>query len=408
MFGERPFEAALRSLGEHGRGAGAGVLHIDARFAVEVERLIVGKDDILDLVVVERGEDDGAHAHLFGDLLLIFEGRVLLVDDGIRLFDAAIQNVFEPDHLALAGGHGAVFQRDHAVGDVHKVLRPLLAHEFEHLEDLFEVQILLIGDDVEAFIEVVRLFAVDGGGEVARRIEGSAVRAQNEAGRHAVGFEVDDLCAVALLQEPLFFEFFDDGRHLVGIKALARVRIEGDVQLFVDALDVAERQRLEPIEELVRLFVAALDEAEVFARFRFHRLVRLLVEADVEIVDGVDAALFRFLAAAPALVGGDELAELGAVVAQMIDAHRVIAEELEDAVERPADDRRREMPDVEGLGDVDGGIVDADGLARAEIGGAVLFPLLKDAGEDVFREPRPCDAEVDIAVEGFGFRDDAV
>ena len=82
---------------------------------------------------------------------------------------------------------------------MHKVLRPLLAHEFEHLEDLLEVQILLIGDDVEAFIEVVRLFAVDGGGEVARRIEGGAVRAQDEAGRHAVGFEVDDLRAVALL-----------------------------------------------------------------------------------------------------------------------------------------------------------------------------------------------------------------
>lgn len=56
--------------------AGAGVLHIAGGFALEVEHLIVGESDILDFIVVERAEDDRAHAHRFGDLFLVFQRRI--------------------------------------------------------------------------------------------------------------------------------------------------------------------------------------------------------------------------------------------------------------------------------------------------------------------------------------------
>ena len=66
------------------------------------------------------------------------------------------------------------------------------------------------------------------------------------------------------------------------------------------------------------------------------------------------------------------------------------------------------MPDMKGLGDVDGGIVDADHPARADVGGTVFFPFAGDAREHVPGESRLVHLEIEIAVEGGNFRDHAV
>ena len=82
---------------------------------------------------------------------------------------------------------------------MHQIFRPFLAHQFQHLEKLLEVQILLIGDHVQAFIKIVRLLTVQRRGDVARGVQARAVRTQNDTRRHAVRFQIDDLCALALL-----------------------------------------------------------------------------------------------------------------------------------------------------------------------------------------------------------------
>ncbi|MPN19191.1 hypothetical protein SDC9_166557 [bioreactor metagenome] len=75
------------------------------------------------------------------------------------------------------------------------------------------------------------------------------------------------------------------------------------------------------------------------------------------------AALLDLFLRTPVLVGGDHLAKLGAPVAQVIDAHGAVAQVIIDALEAVADGRGGQVADMETLGDVDGGIVDADRLA---------------------------------------------
>ena len=228
------------ALFQHAVRAGAGVLHIAGGLPFEIEHLVVGEGDVLYLVVVQRTEDDGADAHRFCRFLFIFEGRIFFRDDGERLFDALIDDVFEIDDAPLAGGHGAFFQRYHAVGDVDEIFRPFLAHQFQYLEELPEMQVLLVGDDVEALVKIVRLLAVDRRGEVARGVQRGAVRAQDEAGRHVVGGEVDDLRPLAFDEKPFLFEFVDDGLHLVDVKALARPAVEMHVEKVVYPAHVFE------------------------------------------------------------------------------------------------------------------------------------------------------------------------
>ena len=87
-----------------------------------------------------------------------------------------MEHVFEQNDFPAPRAHRAVLHGDHAVGDVHHVLRPGLPHELQHLEELPEMEILLVGDDVQALVKVVCFFAVDRRGEVARGVEGRAVR----------------------------------------------------------------------------------------------------------------------------------------------------------------------------------------------------------------------------------------
>ena len=54
---------------------------------------------------------------------------------------------------------------------MNEVFSPLLAHKFEHFEKLFEMQILLVGDDIQAFIKIVGILAVDCRGQIAGGVE---------------------------------------------------------------------------------------------------------------------------------------------------------------------------------------------------------------------------------------------
>ena len=65
------------------------------------------------------------------------------------------------------------------------------------------------------------------------------------------------------------------------------------------------------------------------------------METHIQRVEGAQAPLFDLLAAAPALVRGDELAELGAVVAEVVDADGRVAQKFMQLIQRAAEHRRR-------------------------------------------------------------------
>ena len=129
------------------------------------------------------------------------------------------------------------------------------------------------------------------------------------------------------------------------------------------------------------------------------------VEADVEPHQFVALALLDRLAASPLAVGDDHFPELGAPVAEMVDADAVVTRELMQQFQRVTDDGGAEMPDVEGFGDVRGGIVENDGLTRPAFGRAVLVTLFGDLGEDSCGERRAVDKEVEVALDRLGARD---
>ena len=87
------------------------------------------------------------------------------------------------------------------------------------------------------------------------------------------------------------------------------------------------------------LVVAVLDLLEPRPRlvFELGAFFRLRVEFDIYIKKSAHAFLLDLLAVAPLLERDNQLAELSAPIAQMIDADDVVPKRAVDAVERRAD-----------------------------------------------------------------------
>ena len=245
---------------------------------------------------------------------------------------AFFKHVFEQNDRAVTGTHSdlvAVFveQRNHTVRDVNEIFRPRFAHEFEHLENLSEMKILLIRHDVKALIEIITLFTVTSRREISRSVKRRAVRAQYYARRHSVFFEIHDLRALARFKQSFFFEFVDNGLHFVVIKTLARVRIEGNIEFFIYFFDFFKRKFLKLIEKTDAFFVAFFDESEITSRLVVHLGVffAFLVVLDVKTGKFLYSALFDFVFTAPMFVSVNEFAELRTVVAEMIYSDGIIS-----------------------------------------------------------------------------------
>ena len=302
--------------------------------------------------------------------------------------------------MAPAGGQRAALKGHHAEGDVFAVLVPFAAHQFQHLEQLPEVQVLLIGDDIQALVEVVGLLAVPGRSQVPGDIQSRAVAAQDQRRGHTVVLEVHNLRALVLDQQTLLLQLIDDGLHLVVVEALARIGIKRHAQQVIDPLRVLEGHGLEPVEDLQRLGIAVLNLLEPGAALvvQGRVLLGLLVEAHIQLHHLVHAPRGHGVVVAPALVGRDHLAELGAPVAQMVHAHRPPAEEFVQPVQGVADHGGGKMADVKALGDVDAGIVQHHGLPRAGIVRAIALALLQRQSQHLFGVHGLVDKEIQIAL----------
>ena len=89
-----------------------GVLYVRPGLAVEIQDLIPGEHVVLDPVVGQFVENDGADADLLGRLFDIVGRNALFADDVAGLVDRPVEHVFQENNTSLTGGHGAVFQAD--------------------------------------------------------------------------------------------------------------------------------------------------------------------------------------------------------------------------------------------------------------------------------------------------------
>ena len=151
------------------------ILYVRSGFAVKIQDAVPVKHDILDSAVGQGAEHHGAYADIVCNAVFIRQIGAFFLNKCAGFSDGLLQNVLELYHMALAGRHGAVCKGDHSEIDVLHILRPRVAHFVNHCKELFEVQVLLIGYNIEAFIEIVGIFAVKGGCEISRRIQRRAV-----------------------------------------------------------------------------------------------------------------------------------------------------------------------------------------------------------------------------------------
>jgi hypothetical protein len=186
----------------------------------------------------------------------------------------------------------------------------------------------------------------------------------------------------------------------------------GDPQDLVDPRELGLGLVDEEPPELLGFVVALLELPEPLPRLVPHAGVglglgvdpRVDVREDLHLVFALLEPLLGLVG--PALPGGDHEAELGAPVAQVVDADHGVAQPPEDLPQAPADHGRAQVPQVERLRDVRRGEVDHDRLARALVGPAVVG-VGPHRGQDLLGDLRRVEAEVDEGAGGLGRHDHA-
>ena len=113
---------------------------------------------------------------------------------------------------------------------MHQVFSPGTAHQLQHLKHLLKMQGLLISYDVQAFMKIIFLLAVNGGGYVPRRIKAGAVLFNYYAGGHIIFIQHYHLRAFALPKQSFFLQFGYYGLPFILIKAFAGIGIKGYAQ----------------------------------------------------------------------------------------------------------------------------------------------------------------------------------
>lgn len=249
---------------------------------------------------------------------------------------------------------------------------------------------------------MISIMAIDGRRKVAGGVKRRAVGAEDDAGGHVVLAQINDRRALGDGQQVLFLQLVDNAIHLVVIERLARIGVERNAQQLIDALGVAEGERLEPVENAQSFLVAILNLLEPRAALIVQRGIFLgfLVELDVQANQFVHAAFLHFFLIAPELIGADHLAKLRSPVAQMVDADGLVAKEIIDAAQTVTNHCGGQMPDMETFGDIDRGIVKTNRLAVAHVGRAIVFSRLEHAFKRFRREIDAVEEEVHIAVDG--------
>ena len=263
------------------------------------------------------------------------------------------------------------------------------------------MQGLLIGDHIQAFIEIIFLLAIYGRGYIPRGIKAGAVLFNYNAGGHGVIVQFYHLRALAFFQQPLLFQFGHYRLPFILIKAFSGIGIKGYAQKGIYAGYVPQGNILKPCEDFHGLPIVVLNFLEPGAGLVLQGLVSLLIEADVKLYQFVYAGALHLLAAAPKLIGADELAELSAPVAQMVNAYAFIAQEIIKPVEGMAQGGGGEMPDMAFFRDIYGGIIYAYGFICALVRAAVSRALFRYAFQNAPGAAQSLYIKIEIAAGAF-------
>ena len=344
----------LSRVAEDAAGSGVGVLDVGTGLAFEVEHVLPGEDIVLDPVVGQLIEDDRADTDGSRCLLDVLCIDILFFDDLSCLIDRPVQDVFQEDDPALSGGHGTFLHADQTEGNVDAVAGPFVSHHLQDLDPLLEVQVLLGCDHVDVLVEIIGLLAVYGRRDVPGDVQGGTIGLGDQSHRQIVVIQADDLCSLVLFQKALVLQLLDEAGHLIGIKALSVVGIEADPQHVVDPVELLQRLIPEPLPQLnlFLLTVLQLGEGSSGLVLQGRILLRLDVELLVVLQQGLDGLIDDIFPVAPLAVGHDHLAELGPVVAQVVDPEDVVSQEVIDVGNRVSDNGAADVADMEGLGDV--------------------------------------------------------
>ena len=350
---------------------------------------------------------DADHPRDVGPLLL-GELGARLVDVGAGVLHGLVEEVHEAQGGAGPGLEDlAVLAEDRAdldVLDLHLggVLRQV-ARLPRGLVDHLQVQALGHAHDIQDPVGVQVLDAVldrrQVGGAVAVAAVGLAdeqrdglVLAAGEAG------EEDDERAVVHGRDALGLEVGADAGEVLVVRRLTGQVVvgEGHAEGGVDLVEVDLGQVVELAPEPQRLGVAGLqpDDPGTGARREVLGPVELRAGCLVERVGvGLDDVRLRGVLADLEEVL-DQHPEGGAPVADVVLPDDGVAEVLEGAGERVADDRRAQVADVHLLGDVGRGVVDRDDLGRL---GGHAEPRVRLGGLHLLGDPRVAEGHVDEA-----------
>ena len=247
---------------------------------------------------------------------------------------------------------------------------------------------------------MIGVHAVQGRGQIPGGVQRGAVLFQDNAGRHVIFLQIHHIGALGFHQQVFGLEFIHHPAHLVVIKALAGIGIEFHAQKVIHLGHVVQGDALEPFEGLQGLLVAVLDLLKPGAAQIQQALVlfALLVKLHIQLNQRVHSALFHLFPASPELVGGQHLAELGSPVPQMVDAHAPIAAKTIQLIQGVSDHGGGQMSNMEALGNVDGGVIDADGLALAAVIAAIALALFLGAAEHLAGIHRPVNIKIQITL----------
>ena len=366
-------------LAEDGLDTGVGVLQVGGGVAFKRQHQIpvedvVGGAVLGEIRILDRAHGDGVH-HL--GLLFGREVAVAALQQGAGALFRFVQQVNQLDGAAGAGLVGtAVLAQHHAEGVV------LEGHGLRHIArlagdgpGLHQVLVLTGVDEVHDPVGAQVLVTVFGAGDVGGGVEETAVALLDDDA-HGLAILVLELVQedhggpFALDCQPLGFQVGNDLRQHVVVHGLAHDVLvgQGDVQTVVVALVLLHGH----VDQLLPHGAAVL-----IATLQFHHVVAgALGEGFVFVVVtlglGVEGFQVLELHVGGVLVGhllqiGDQHAELGAPVADVVGTHHLVAQEFEGAGGHVTEHGGADVVHRHLLGHVGGGVVHHHGLRRRQL-----------------------------------------
>ena len=212
------------------------------------------------------------------------------------------------------------------------ILCPRLAGKFEHLKELFEMEILLIGNYVKALVEVVGSLAVISRRQITGSVKGSAVLFDKQTRGHILKF--NHLRTLAFFKQTLVLQAVKHGSHFVVVESLAVIAVKRYFKSVKHTVYLFQGNFLKPVVKLDCLAVAVLDFLKpspclvVQSRVDFG----LLVVFNVDFMQSLYAVCVNLVLVAPKFESNDHFTKLSTPVAQVVYTNHVIAQSLVDTV----------------------------------------------------------------------------